>query len=125
MTRLGLALMLALLVQGCGGSRDTPSPFGRRQQQATEIQLNVDNRSFNDVRLYVESMRGRKTVGSVSGNSRKTFSIEWSGLDELSIRMEFLAAGNYRTNIVNASPGDRLDLVIPDNPRNARLRRRR
>ena len=125
MTRFCLALALALLVQGCGGGgRDVASPFDRRQD-ATQIQLNVDNQSFNDVRLYVESVRGRQTVGTVSGNSRKTFRIDWGGLDELSVRMEFLASENYVSNIVNAAPGDRVELFIPDNPRNAILRRRR
>jgi len=123
LTRMVLAAVITLAAVGCGGSRDTASPFDR-SPSATEIQLNVDNQNYNDVRLYIETVAGRKTVGGVGGNSRRSFRIEWAGLDGISVRMQFLAGDDFVTNSVNASPGDRLELLITANPRHAVLRRR-
>lgn len=121
--RFCLTVFVLAGVAACGGSRFLPNPFAGGRG-ATEFQLVVDNQNFNDVRLYVESIRGRQTVGSVSGNSRRTFKVEWPALDELRLRLEFLASRTVETNRVQVAPGDRLELFIPQNANNAVLRRR-
>jgi hypothetical protein len=121
--RLGSALLLVLALQACGGGRDTPSPFNRNQA-ATSIELRVDNQNFNDVRLYLQTVRGRQMVGTVGGNARRTFEVDWRALDDLTVRMEFLAGDDYETNRIDVSPGDRLELTILEIPYNSILRKR-
>jgi hypothetical protein len=124
-TRGGLTLALLFLACGCGGAlQDTPSPFDERGG-TTSLELSVDNQNFNNVRLTVESIRGRRMVGRVSGSSRGTFRIPWAGVHELTIRIEILSGGEYVSNRVTASAGDRLELLVASDPRSSVLRRRR
>jgi hypothetical protein len=63
-------------------------------------------------------------LGQVGGNAQRTFQVDWRGLDEIRVRMEFLAGADYETNRVDVSPGEQIYLMIPSEPRNAYLRRR-
>jgi len=99
-------------------------PFSRSGGGPGQIQIIVENQNFNDMRLFSVTTRGRLLLGQVGGHTSKTFVIDWRGLDEIRLRMEFLAGDDYESNLVNASPGDRLTLTIPQEPRNSILRRR-
>lgn len=120
--RLSLLAALALL-SGCGAGR-AASPFDGRTSTATRLTLAVENQNYNDVRVYVVSIQGRRSLGVVTGNSSETFRFEWRTVDAIRIRMEFLAGQNMETNQVTAGPGDQLELIITASPRNTILRRR-
>ena len=114
----------ALLATGACGVRAVSDPFSRSCRGPGQIQIIVENQNFNDMRLFSVTTRGRQLLGQVGGHTTKTFVIDWRGLDEIRLRMEFLAGDDYESNLVNASPGDRLTLTIPQEPRNSILRRR-
>jgi len=118
------ALASALAVQACSAGALARNPFEESLRGPSRIVLRVQNQNFSDVRLYAETIRGERVLGVVTGNSTKEFTIAWDRLDEIHFRLELLAGSSYTTNSVNVSPGDRLDLVIEQNPRLSVLRRR-
>jgi hypothetical protein len=126
MNRGAVAVLMVLVttLTACGGQA-SPSPFSRGRGGQTSIQIHVDNQNFSDMTLLAVTIRGRHPLGRVGGSTQRTFSLDWRRLDEIRIRMEVLAGDEYQTNPVNAAPGDRLELTIQRDPRNAFLRRRR
>jgi len=108
-------------VLSCGG-REVPNPF-RRSANADEISISIENQGFNDARIYVVSVGGVQLLGQVPGKGNRSFTLAWRRLDDLRLRMDFLAGDTYDSNAVDAAPGDRLRLVIPLDPRSAFLRR--
>lgn len=116
------SLLAALVVvAGCGG-RHVPSPFD--PQGASTLQITIDNQNFDQVRVYAVTVRGPRSLGQVGGRASGTFTIEWRQLDEIRFRLEFLAAEEYETDRINASPGDRIEVYISENPNNTTIRRR-
>ena len=113
---------LAVVLVAC--SSDPPNPFTRTSPAASELRITVENQSFNDVRVYAETSRGPQPLGVVGGNSNRDFRMDWRQLDEIRFRLEELAGRTYYTNYLTVSPGDRLDMVIPDNLANSFIRRR-
>ena len=126
MSRSAVAVLMVLVttLTACGGTA-APSPFDRGRGGPTTIRIFVDNQNFSDISLLVVTIRGRRPLGRIGGSSQRTFTLNWQGLDEIRIRMEVLAGQEYESNPVNAAPGDRLELTIQRDPRNAFLRRRR
>ena len=123
-TRRVALLGLVALVAACG-PRTSDSPFtGARGGEVEEIRLTVENRNFNDLRVRTVSTRGPQPLGQVGGNTSRVFRIPWRALDEIRFEIEVLAGEKIVTNPINVSPGDRLELVVPDNPYNSILRRR-
>ena len=114
----------ALALQACSAVAPARNPFEETLRGPSRIVLGVQNQNFSDVRIYSETVRGERVLGVVTGNSTKEFPIAWDRLDEIHFRLELLAGRSYTTNSVNVSPGDRLDLVIEQNPRLSVLRRR-
>ncbi len=127
MSRTVVVALLAVVatVTACGGGRATANPFSRGRGAPTSIQIFVDNQNFSDMTLLAVTIRGRQPLGRIGGSTQRTFTMDWQGLDEIRIRMELLAGDDYETNTINAGPGDRLELTIQRDPRNAFLRRRR
>ncbi|MBT7126023.1 MAG: hypothetical protein HN899_12750 [Gemmatimonadales bacterium] len=123
MTFRGAVLIVLAVLSGCG-SRSSEDPFNGQRSAPSQIRINVDNQNFNDVRLFSLTTRGRMLLGQVGGNAQRTFQVDWRGLDEIRVRMEFLAGADYETNRVDVSPGEQIYLMIPSEPRNAYLRRR-
>jgi hypothetical protein len=122
LTFRGAVLIVLAVLSGCG-FRSSGDPFNGERSAPSQMRINVDNQNFNDVRLFSFTTRGRILLGKVGGNAQRTFQVDWRGLDEIRVRMEFLAGDDYETNTVNVSPGDQIYLVIPSEPRNAYLRR--
>ncbi len=121
---LSVALVATLLASACVGGGG-PSPFERAgAQEPTRIRVSVDNQNFNDVRVYSITIRGRRSLGQISGRSRATFDVDWGGPDDIRFGLEFLAGGSYETPRVTVSAGDRVEVYIPDNPSNTVVRRR-
>lgn len=119
----GAALAL-LVLSACGVGGNAPNPFDQRGNQSGRIRIVVDNQNFNDVRVYAVTTGGRRTLGQVGGRSNATFQMDWRQLDEIRFRLEFLAGDNYETPRLNVSPGDAVDVYIPQNPNNTVVRRR-
>jgi len=100
------------------------NPFDPRRQASSEIGISIENQSFNDCRIHAISVSGTRLVGQVPGKATRNFTIPWRRLDDLRLRMDFLAGDTYNTNAIDVAPGDRVELVIPVDPRGAFLRRR-
>jgi len=113
-----LAASLVLAGSGCGAAQPK-NPFEQANPAETRIMIAVENRGFNDVRLYAVTARGTQSLGSVGGNTHRRIDLTWRQLDQISFRIEVLAGRTYSTMSVSASPGDRVDLIIPDDPNNA------
>jgi len=118
------ALVLALVwgLSACATTARNPfAPAGTRE---TQLLLYVENRGFNDVRLYTLSSHGTRSAGVVEGNTQRRIAVEWRQLEQISFRIEVLAGRTYTTHAVAASPGDQVDLIIPDDPSGAYIRLR-
>ncbi|MEQ8330728.1 MAG: hypothetical protein RH859_09725 [Longimicrobiales bacterium] len=119
-----LALAAALALSGCSVGGNSPSPFDQGGEAAGQIQITIDNQNFNDVRIFAVTTRGPQSLGQAGGRSTRVFRLEWRQLDEIRFRLEFLAGSEYTTQRINVSPGDAIDVYIPQNPQNTVVRRR-
>ncbi|MDH5589647.1 MAG: hypothetical protein OEZ65_10160 [Gemmatimonadota bacterium] len=119
---VGALLTGAVLVWGC--ATVGKNPFSGSGSGPTEIRIYVENRNFNDVRIYALATGGPRPLGVVGGNTRGEFRMEWTRLDEIRMRMEFLAGRTFTSNAVNVSPGDRLELYVEEVESRSLLRRR-
>jgi hypothetical protein len=115
-----MLLAAALVAASCGGT--ARNPFAAPGTAETQILVQVENQGFNDLRLYAISSRGSQSMGSVQGNSIRRIALDWRQMDQLSFRLEVLAGRTYTTHTVTASPGDRLYLIIPNDPSGAYVR---
>lgn len=104
--------------------RQVDNPFRPDAAQQSEIGISIENQGFNDARIYAVSVAGLQLLGQVPGKGTRSFTLRWTRLDDLRLRMDFLAGETYQSNSVDAAPGDRVELVIPIDPRGAFLRRR-
>mgnify|MGYP001218755709 CR=1 FL=1 len=120
---VGHLVLCLLLVLGASGCRGTArNPFAPPTAAETQISVFVDKQGFNDVRVYAVTSRGSRSVGSVGGNTQLRVTLEWRQMDQISFRIEVLAGRTYNPGAIAVSPGDRVDLTIPNNPGNAYLR---
>ena len=119
------ALLAAALLLAAGACvKNTNSPFSRSRGNADTVELSVENQNFADVRIFREGVQGRESVGFVTGRSSRTFTVSWRQTDAIRFRIEVMAEETYETNEVVASPGDRLQLFIGENPSATFLLRR-
>ncbi len=102
-------------------SRNPFAPAGTRE---TQLYLYVENRGFNDVRLYTLSSHGTRSVGVVEGNTQRRLAVDWRQLEQISFRIEVLAGRSYTTPAIAASPGDQVEMIIPSDPSNTYVRLR-
>ena len=116
---LGLALAV-LATGGCTGRR-APNPF-EEGAQARSLQVEVENHGFNEATVRAVTRMERR-LGVVSGNGRQTFTIPWTTVDELQIRIDVLAGSRFTTNRVTASPGETVYLTIREPLYRSLLRR--
>lgn len=118
-TRMAMAV---LVLTACAGR--SRNPFDQSPEAQGILYIYLENRGFNDVRVHAITASGAKSLGSVGGNTFQRATLPWRQLDQISFRIEVLAGRTYTTHGVAASPGDRLELIIPDNPANAIVRPR-
>lgn len=119
-TRAVAALAFGLALVGCQPT--VANPFAPPGTDETSIVVYVENRGFNEFRLYAISARGMQSMGVVGGNSQSTLGLAWRQLDQLSFRLEVLAGRSHTTHAVTVSPGDRVELIVPSNPAGAQVR---
>lgn len=110
-----VALVMVVLLgaaSGCSGFSRDDGLFSGRSSGDEEVTLDVDNRNFNDARLFAVWRGGpRVRIGRISGSSSGTFRIEWR-TNELQIEVDFLAGRGYTSEAISVNRGDRLEFVI-------------
>lgn len=121
--RFLLPAAFVLIFADCGTTH-VRDPFEGANPASEQLRVLIENRGFNDVRVYALTSRGTQSLGTVGGNTQREARIDWRQSDAISFRLEVLAGRTYNTHGLSASPGDRLVLLIPDNPANATVRPR-
>lgn len=109
--RITLLWAAAVVATGCVGLRTNPNPFEEEGDAQRVITLEVENHNFNDATLRAVA-RVERRLGVVNGNGKETFTIPWSTVDDLQIRIDVLAGDRFTTNRVTVSPGDSVHLTI-------------
>ncbi len=115
-------LLAAAAVTGCAGFRTAPNPFEEPASAQRTVTIEVENHNFNDATLRAIARMERR-LGVVTGNGRETFTIPWTTVDDLQIRIDLLAGSRFTTNRVTVSPGESVFLTI-QNPLYRSLLRR-
>ena len=100
--------VLLLITPGCGtvGAADSFAelePF---------IEIVVDNRHINDVRIWAVARAGNEYLGVVSGKDRATFTHPWSRPDDLQLRARTLGGRSFTTRAIDTTPGEAVELLI-------------
>ena len=100
--------VLLLITPGCGtvGAADSfaeSEPF---------IEIVVDNRHINDVRIWAVSHAGNEYLGVVSGKDRATFTHPWSRADDLQLLARTLGGRSFTTRAIDTTPGEAVELLI-------------
>lgn len=108
---VSLLVVALLAVSGCLGHRRAPNPFEEESAAARSLQIEVENHGFNEATLRSVARLERR-LGVVSGNGTRTFTIAWTTVDDLQIRIDILAGSRFTTNRVTVSPGDKVRLII-------------
>lgn len=105
-----LVLLGPLLLQGCAGNYGN-NPFQGSAGQ-NEIQVTIRNQNFSDASVYAIWRAGsRVRLGSVTGNSTRTFSTAWRG-EVIRFEIDFLGGGGYTTQSYPVNEGDHLELTL-------------
>ena len=100
------------------------NPFAPAGAPDTQITIVAENRGFNDVRLFAVSSAGVRSVGVVEGNTQRRLTLAWRQMELLTFRIEVLAGRTFTTSPLSASPGDRVEVIIPSNPAYTQVRLR-
>lgn len=112
-------LALAVTIAACGAAQTgAGTPVGRESQD--QITIEVENRNFNDARIYLIVFGERTRLGQVAAQTTRTFSFA-AGPNDVRIEVSFIGGGSFVTDPMSVSPGDELMLQITQN--NYRLRR--
>ncbi len=112
-----------LVVAGTACAPAVRNPFEGPDAPGSQIHVYVENRGFSDLRVYARSSHGSDFIGQVGGNSHLTVTLSWRQLDQISFRLEVVAGRTYTTEALPVQPGQRVELIVPDDPANAILRR--
>lgn len=122
MRRLLPVALVAVAGTGCAATT-VHDPFDRANPVTSQIQVYIENRGTTDVRVYSRTSHGSQYLGQVATNTHLSLQLAWSGLEQIGFRLEVLAGRTYTTQSIAVSPGQRVELYIPDNPSNAIVRR--
>ncbi len=117
-----LLLAAVTATTGCAGLRTAPNPFEEGADAQRVITIEVENHNFNEATLRAIARLERR-IGVVNGNGKQTFTIPWTTVDDLQIRIDILAGDRFTTNRVTVSPGESVFLTI-QNPLYRSLLRR-
>jgi len=115
--RTGLLLVVLLTsVPACvasgGGGR---GGWDSSDSRAQVVELQVTNLNFKDARIYTLWDGERRRVGTVGGNTSRTFKLQWRAGAVLRIEVDFLAGGGFVSSGVTTWPGEQFEFVIPSN----------
>lgn len=110
-----LGTMALLVLAGCAGGSGS-NPFSRASPEAETLHVTIDNQNFNDASIYaIWRGRGRNRVGTVTGNTSRTFELPYRG-ETVRFEVDFLAGGEYVGEEIYVGPGDHIDLRLPPGP---------
>ena len=100
--------VLLLITSGCGtvGAADSFA------ESEAVIEIVVDNRHINDVRIWAVSHAGSEYLGVVSGKARATFTHPWSRADDLQLLARTLGRRGFTTRAIGTTPGEAFELLI-------------
>jgi hypothetical protein len=105
--------LLALAATACGAGGDFPDrrdPFPA--SLPTTVRIIVQNRNFQDARLYTYRRGTRSLLGTVPGKADREFVINWDFPDPMSVEIDMLAGPRCITEELMVDPGDILELQI-------------
>jgi hypothetical protein len=109
-----LAVAALLAAAGCasssGGGRADAEPFS--SARATTVRLVVQNRNFQDARLYTHRRGSRTYIGVVGGKRDQDFVLDWDFPDPMYVEIDMLAGPRCLTREMMVDPGDVLELQI-------------
>lgn len=111
---LALAATLAFVAGSgaCGSHKGPDSEVGPPSRP--DVTIEVENRNFNDARVYLVHLGARTRLGQVSGNGTATFSFALPP-DDVRIEVSFIGGGGFVTDSIPLNPGDELVLqIMPD-----------
>lgn len=108
--RCALLLACLPLLLACGG-KTRSSPFGARAGPAEPAQVEVENRHWADMTIYVDRAGSRSRLGTVSTNQTRTFELS-SVVVPPGTSVAFVAdpvgsADTYSSPRTAVGPGDR------------------
>jgi hypothetical protein len=120
--RLLPAALVFVVASGCV---PTPprDPFAGTDAATSKLTVYVENQGFTDLRVYARTSRGQELLGQLGGNAHVTVQLPWRDPDQISFRIEVVAGRTYTTEAIAVSGGQRVELLIPDNPSQAVVRR--
>jgi hypothetical protein len=125
--RMGL-LGLVALVAGCGASRSTPASPAPQQDAAAganaparqPIQVQIDNRNFSDMNVYLVNEGTHVLLGSAPGMSKTTLSLPSSSVSSRwQVRLVADPIGGssaIRTPTLLVAPGQSVYWTIGSDP---------
>ncbi len=117
---VGIALGL-----GCGAGTGSAGDEGLMDDASREIGLEARNLNFYDAELYALMGVARVRLGTVNGNSSKSFTFRWVGHTDIRIEIHLLAVGTYFSDPLPVEEGDELVVIIePDLHRRTPARQR-
>jgi hypothetical protein len=119
-THPAVIVVLVLVVAACG-ARQTETEAPAERAPTLDITLEVENRNFNDARVYLLLFGERTRLGQVPAQTTQTFSFA-AGPDEVRIEISFIGGGGFVTEPMAVSPGDELLLQITQDAHRLRAR---
>jgi len=125
-TRTLLLAGLAFALAGCPRSKSDEAPERAPIVFAEDIPLEVENRNFNDVVIYLRREGTRTRIGEVTGSMSVTLLIPRTLLSGVTREVQFVAdpVGADRTitsSPVMIRPGEHVHLVIENHFRAANI----
>jgi hypothetical protein len=103
-------LILGLSACASAGQSDSREAFA--SAQPTTVRIIVQNRNFQDARLYTYRRGRRAFLGVVVGKRDQDFVINWDFPDPMYIEIDMLAGPKCFTEELLVDPGDVLELQI-------------
>jgi len=119
-----LPAALVLLVASACVPTPPRDPFAGPEATTSEISIFLENRGVTDVRVYARTSRGQELLGQIGGNAHLTVRFPWRRqLDQISFRIEVVAGRTFTTEPIALSAGQRVEVIIPDDPSRSIVRR--
>ena len=118
-----LAILALGAAAGCSSTSQPRNPFeSQGGASSTTIRINVENNNFNEATIRSVA-RTERRLGTVPGNGRESFTIDWPAVNDLRLQIDILAGDRFTTNRIQVSPGENVYLTITNPIYRSLLRR--
>lgn len=110
---LPVLLLFVALQSACAmpWQDDRPVPASQDEMEETVL-LDVDNRNFQDARIYLLWDGIPDRAGMVTGKTQETLRVE-SRPGELQIQVDFVAGGSRLSDPIQVWDGETVEVLIP------------